>query len=337
MTSIVEALEANDLTPACLPKEIVELKHVKPAREEDVELVHATEHITKMRQKANDEAPCIVADFEEPPDNVTYMTKTSYEDSLKGIGVALALVDCVAAADRAGTTPKGFGLIRPPGHHATTKAPMGFCLFNNVAIAARHAQKCCGLNKVLIVDFDVHHGNGTQDIFYKDPSVLFIDMHQLDVWPGSGQVSETGKGEGKGSTINVPLPIASGDEVAGQGFERIIAPAARRFAPDIILVSAGFDAHWRDPLEQLNFQSATYHKLVSGLRDLADELCGGRLVVLLEGGYSMQGLSEGVCEAFQALLGRPPLHPHDPQVPPEPLHAAKVALDDIVALHGLAS
>ena len=152
----------------------MELNNVKSAHEEDLELVHTTEHITKIRQKATDEAPCVVADFEEPPDNVTYMTKTSYEDALKvmplivvdghirtgiwrrgvgvicmvqGIGVALALVDCVATADRAGTTPKGFGLIRPPGHHATTDAPMGFCLFNNVAIAARHAQQRCSLKK----------------------------------------------------------------------------------------------------------------------------------------------------------------------------------------------
>lgn len=169
-------------------RQVVELDNVKSAREEDLELVHATEHITRMRQKAIDEAPCVVADFEEPPDNVTYMTKASYEDALKvkpvdlrlfiaeslrsfqqrcstlavqGIGVALALVDCVAAADRAGTTPKGFGLIRPPGHHATTNAPMGFCLFNNIAIAARHAQQRCGLNKAR---HRYHRDHGLQGI-----------------------------------------------------------------------------------------------------------------------------------------------------------------------------
>ncbi|KAK9919048.1 hypothetical protein WJX75_008986 [Coccomyxa subellipsoidea] len=337
MTSILDALASRGLTPNKQPHEIVELQNVKPACEQDLQLVHTAEHIAKIRQKAADEAPCVVADFEEPPDNVTYMTKTSYDDALTGIGAALALVDHVASSSKDGKGPKAFGLIRPPGHHATSDAPMGFCLFSNIAIAARHAQKRCGLKKVMIVDFDVHHGNGTQDVFYEDPSVLFLDVHQLDVWPGSGQVNETGKGEGKGNTINVPLPIASGDEVAGNCLERITAPAARRFAPDIILVSAGFDAHWRDPLEQLNFQSATYHKLVSGLRDLADELCGGRLVVLLEGGYSMQGLSEGVCETFQALLNRPPLHPHDTEVSAEPLQAAQNALDEVVALHGLAT
>ena len=160
-----------------------------------------------------------------------------------------------------------------------------------------------GLGKVLIFDFDVHHGNGTNDIFRDDPSVLFISAHEDGSYPGTGKMSDVGDGDGVGATVNLPLPPGSGDAAALAAFDEIVAPAAARFRPDIVLVSAGYDAHWRDPLAGLNYRTGTYHRLSARLKALADELCGGRCVFLLEGGYDLTGLSEGVTDSFRALLG----------------------------------
>ncbi|PSC68190.1 histone deacetylase 14 isoform X2 [Micractinium conductrix] len=227
----------------------------------------------------------------------------------------------------------GFSVCRPPGHHATPGDQMGFCLLNNAALAARHAQRAHGLRRVLILDWDVHHGNGTQDIFVADPSVMLIDMHQQDVWPGSGGEGETGEGAGACATLNVPLPRHSGHEAAQRVWQRVVAPAARRFKPDLFVVSAGYDAHWRDPLEHLQFQSGTFHWLGGAVLALARELCDGRLLLLLEGGYNQEALGESVAETVLALLGWPSAHPLllPEQLPhPEPLQqllgVKKVAL-----------
>lgn len=181
---------------------------------------------------------------------------------------------------------------------------MGFCFLNAVAAAARHAQRHHGIQKVAILDWDVHHGNGTQEIFYSDPSVLFIDVHRDGVWPESGgHAEEKGNGPGVGTTINVPLPAGAGHTAAMAAFEKIVAPALRRFDPGLILVSAGYDAHWKDPLETLQFQSATYHALAAGVRAVAEEVCGGRVVFILEGGYDCASLGESVAETVRALVG----------------------------------
>eukprot|EP00884_Botryococcus_braunii_P023061 jgi/Botrbrau1/9439/Bobra.0252s0062.1 len=189
----------------------------------------------------------------------------------------------------------------------------------------------------MIYDFDVHHGNGTQAAFYADPSVLFIDQHEEGVYPSEGgRIDETGEGKGRGTTINIPLPEGSGDAAAKMAFEKIVVPAARRFQPDLILVSAGYDAHWRDPLEHLQYQSSTYHALLSGLKNLAQELCGGRLVVVLEGGYDLTGLSESVVETFLGALGRPSSHvPDFNGCGSEPLAAVSEVLDEVKQLHNL--
>lgn len=246
-----------------------------------------------------------------------------------------------AVAESVAGGTAGFCITRPPGHHATADTPLGYCLFNNVALAARHAQRAHGLAKVMILDFDLHHGNGTADIFASDPSVLFIDTHEASsIYPppfSPAGAADVGEGAGRGTTINVPLPRHAGEACILSVFDSVIAPATRRFRPDIILVSAGFDAHWRDPFQQLQFRSGTYHKLATRLRSLAAQLCGGRLVFLLEGGYHTEAVGESVCEVFLALLGRPSVEgqaelalPH-----PEPEQEVEALVQQLRQIHGL--
>ena len=199
----------------------------------------------------------------------------------------------VVGAVLQGEAANGFALVRPPGHHATPDRAMGFCLYNNVAIAARAAQAEHGLERVLIVDFDVHHGNGTQDAFYEDGSVLFFSTHQYPFYPGTGHWRETGSGRGAGTTVNVPMPAGVGDSGYFEAFDTVLAPIARRFQPQFILVSAGYDAHWNDPLAGMHLSIPGYAALIDRLLVLADELCGGRMVLTLEGGY--QSGSAGSC------------------------------------------
>ncbi|MFQ5410125.1 MAG: histone deacetylase, partial [Anaerolineales bacterium] len=247
----------------------------------------------------------------------TYFTPHSYDLALEAAGGAIAVVDALLD----GQAQAGFALVRPPGHHATPGGPMGFCLFNNIAIAARHAQ-ARGLKRVLVVDFDVHHGNGTQDVFYADDSVLFISTHQFGAgfYPGTGAASETGSATGEGYTLNVPLPAGVGDAGMHRIYQELIAPAAARFAPDIILASAGFDGHWRDPLASLQVSDLGYHAIASALLGLASQLpsTAGRIGFILEGGYDLGALAAGVVNVFRALLGDPPVDISGPAPHPEP-------------------
>ncbi|RPI92357.1 MAG: histone deacetylase, partial [Chloroflexi bacterium] len=194
-------------------------------------------------------------------------------------------------------------LIRPPGHHATPSAGMGFCLLNNVAIAARYAQREHDVERVLIVDYDVHHGNGTQDVFYDDPTVLYISTHQSPLYPGTGAISETGAGKGVGYNINIPLPPGVGDAGYGRVWEEVVIPVIRRFMPQLILVSAGFDAHWADPLANMGLSLTGYDQLARSLIALAGELCAGRIVFVAEGGYNLDVLGNGWANVTRALLG----------------------------------
>jgi acetoin utilization deacetylase AcuC-like enzyme len=215
-------------------------------------------------------------------------------------GGALAAVEAVLA----GHVGNAFAALRPPGHHAEAERGMGFCLFNNVALAARHAQAVFGLERVLIVDWDVHHGNGTQAIFWRDPSVLVVSVHEWGNYPGSGAASEQGEGAGAGTTVNCPLPAGSDGEAVLAALTAALLPAAERFRPELVLVSAGFDGHRDDPLGHFRLCSADFARLTALCLAVAHAHAGGRLLSVLEGGYDLQALGESCAAHVGALLGR---------------------------------
>jgi acetoin utilization deacetylase AcuC-like enzyme len=229
----------------------------------------------------------------------TFLSAHSYEAALRAAGAPLTAIDAVMS----GEVDNAYCLVRPPGHHAEADEALGFCLFNNVAVGARYAIEHHGLERVLIVDFDVHHGNGTQNIFYSDPRVLYFSIHQAPFYPGTGLSGERGEGAGLGTTINIPLPAGCGYETYEPLFRQVLAPAADRFQPQLILVSAGFDAHWKDPLGDMNLSTAGFSKLIGILLDLARILCEGRLIMVQEGGYDIQANAACIATAINLLLG----------------------------------
>ena len=222
----------------------------------------------------------------------------SLEIALDAVGGVLNAVDAVMTGD----ARNAFCIVRPPGHHATARRGMGFCIFNNVAIAARHAQRRHAAERILIADWDVHHGNGTQDIFYSDGSVLFFSTHQYPWYPGTGAANEAGEGKGKGLIVNYPFPAGSGrKEILGAFRQRLVA-AADDFRPDLVLLSAGFDSRAGDPLGRFTLDDRDFADLTAVVLEIADKHAGRRLVSVLEGGYSLEGLGAGVVAHVQALL-----------------------------------
>lgn len=266
---------------------------VRAGREQLVQ-VHSAELLGRIRRASEGGRRQLDSD--------TYVTARSYELA------QLAAGGCCLAVDRivSGEARNGLAVVRPPGHHAGRNRVGGFCLINNVAVSARHAQAEHGLERVLIVDFDVHHGNGTQEIFYGDGTVLFISLHLYHpfFYPGTGGLKETGRGAGRGLTVNVPFPPGVGDAGYGQAFQEVVLPKAREFDPQIILVSAGFDAHWQDPLARANVSLEGYFQMCQLLVSLADERCAGRILFVLEGGYHLQALRYGLLNTVSTLLGR---------------------------------
>jgi acetoin utilization deacetylase AcuC-like enzyme len=224
----------------------------------------------------------------------TYASPASLQAALTGIGGAIAAVDAVFS----GKADNAFIAARPPGHHAERDKAMGFCFFNNAAIAARHAQKAHGAERVAIVDWDVHHGNGTQDIFYDDRSVLFCSTHQMPLYPGSGAKDETGAG----NIVNAPLSMNDGSDHFREAFKSRVLPRVADFKPDIIIISAGFDAHHRDPLAQINLVADDFDWATAKLMELSEKSADSRVVSLLEGGYDLTGLAESAATHIYRLM-----------------------------------
>jgi acetoin utilization deacetylase AcuC-like enzyme len=259
--------------------EKLDRKQAPQANEDAVLLAHPEAHLRAVMRAIpeEDEIKQIEAD--------TYVGPKSLQAALTGIGAAMAAVDDVLK----GEVDNAFVAARPPGHHAEKEKAMGFCLFNNAAIAARHAQKAHGVERVAIVDWDVHHGNGTQDIFWDDPSVLFCSTHQMPLYPWTGAKDETGK---SGNIVNAPLSADTGSEHFREAFKARVLPALENFRSDFIIISAGFDAHHRDPLAQINLVGEDFDWATGRLMEIAGKYANDRVVSLLEGGYDLEGLAE---------------------------------------------
>jgi len=261
---------------------------------DEVSLAHPHSHISRVQSYSTRGGGWLDGD--------TYASPASYEVALHAVGGALEGVDAVMT----GKVNHAFALVRPPGHHATADEAMGFCLFNNIAIAAEYAKRLYKLDRILIADFDVHHGNGTQEIFYSDPKVLYFSTHQYPWYPGTGSIYEDGAGEGKGFTVNVPLPAYCGDKEHLRVYQEILVPVAKRFQPQLMLVSAGYDPHWADQLSLMQLSVSGFAGIVSVIKGLADELCQGKLLLSLEGGYHLEALSHSIKATFEVLLGKSP-------------------------------
>lgn len=287
---------------------VYELTHLPPATKNDVVRIHHPRYLDLLEVKAKDTMDTSGMMIDES----TYITRSSFLDALQSAGAVKGLVDAMMRVDHhhaecaktAGySVPKGFALCRPPGHHATRTQPMGFCLINNAAVAAEYLRSAYSLEKIAIIDFDVHHGNGTQDIFYSDPNVLFMSSHQDGSFPGTGKSTEMGLGHGLSTTINIPLPGDSGDFAARDVWEEVMGPALDRFQPDCIVVSAGYDAHLLDPLGGLQYTTSTYYQLTRYIVEASERLCKGRCIFVLEGGYHLDALGESVASSISAMLG----------------------------------
>jgi acetoin utilization deacetylase AcuC-like enzyme len=260
-----------------------------PAAQLDtIALCHPMDYITAIRD-ATPKAGLVGLDAD------TSLSPGSFEAALRAVGGAVHAVDEVMA----GRAKNAFVATRPPGHHAETARAMGFCLFNNAAIAARHAQKSHGIGRAAVVDFDVHHGNGSQDIFWADPTVMYASTHQMPLYPGTGAASERGE---HNNIVNAPLRPGDGGEAFRTAFERTILPRLREFRPELIVISAGFDAHMRDPLANLNLLEADFEWATRVLMEIADASANGRVVSMLEGGYDLEGLANSAAAHVAALM-----------------------------------
>ena len=289
LTAIKELLERE-------PVPGVHLERGAAATREQLARVHTTSYLDAIYALRGQNAWLDV--------DTTAVSPGSVEAAEVAAGTAIAAVEAVVA----GRTSSAFALVRPPGHHAESVRARGFCLFNNAAVAAAHAQAALGCGRVLIVDWDVHHGNGTQEIFWADPDVMLFDAHRAaPFYPGSGMLEEVGVGLGEGATINVPLPGGSGDAAMLKAFREILVPAADYFKPDLVLVSAGFDMHRFDLA--LNVSTEGFAALTGIVQDIADRHCDGRLTMILEGGYNLESLSRGARAVLEVLAGAQPPEP----------------------------
>jgi acetoin utilization deacetylase AcuC-like enzyme len=252
-------------------------------------LCHNEHYVTELRHVAPPSGMIYI-------DGDTSMSSGTWEAIMRGVGGAIAATDAVMS----GAHHNAFVAIRPPGHHAEKATPMGFCFFDNAAIAARYAQRKHGIARAAVIDFDVHHGNGTQDIFWADKSVMYCSTHQMPLFPGTGARGERGEHD---TIVNAPLRAEDGSAQFRSAFENVILPQLAKFSPELLIISAGFDAHHRDPLASINLRAEDFGWVTKKLMDLADTSAGGRVVSMLEGGYDLQGLKESVAAHVSALMG----------------------------------
>ena len=286
LLSVVARREGAGLNSRCTPGKY------EPLSEEAVARLHAQRQVRIVKQLAAGGGGHIDPD--------TVVSEKSFDVGLAAAGACVAAVDAVLA----GTDRTALCLVRPPGHHATPTRSMGFCLFNNVALAARHARAAHGLTRLLIVDWDVHHGNGTQDVFYDDPEVMFLSIHRYGggFYPGTGAADETGRGKGLGWTSNVPVAFGTSRRDFHAAFEAALAKAADAIRPELVLISAGFDAHARDPIGRLGLETEDFAVLTRKVLEVARTHAGGRVVSCLEGGYDLDALAESVQAHLEELL-----------------------------------
>ena len=289
-----ERIQALLNLAGALDKQMFELASPRAATRADVEYTHGADHVRLVESTSKHNRYALDGD--------TITCRDSFGVALLAVGGFLTLLDAIASKQ----SSNGFALVRPPGHHALRDHAMGFCLFNTMAIGAEYLKRVYGAKKILIMDWDVHHGNGTQAAFYDDPTVLFISTHQFPFYPGSGAVNETGVGAGEGFTLNVPLPAGCTDVEYLQVFQDIVVPAAEKFQPDWILVSAGFDPHRRDPLGGMNVTEEGFGAMARLLLALANRFADGRIAFLLEGGYDLAGLRDSVAAVLAAMQAQVP-------------------------------
>ncbi|MDD5748075.1 MAG: histone deacetylase [Actinomycetota bacterium] len=262
----------------------------RSATTSELALVHKEDYIERVRRMSRDGGGHLDMD--------TAVSNRSFEAAEKAVGALLDSVDGVLADE----FDAAFCMVRPPGHHALPSKGMGFCLFNNIAIATRYAIKK-GLSRVMIFDWDAHHGNGTQEIFYDDGSVLYVSIHQYPFYPGTGWVDEVGTGGGLGTTLNFPFPLGTGEEHYMEAIEQVVLPSASRFAPELVMISAGYDSHKDDLLCSMKLVDTSYRRMTEALKGLASECSGGKLILTLEGGYDLNAMAHSVVQTVSALAG----------------------------------
>lgn len=264
----------------------------REATDDDLHLCHTRAYLATVRKDLARRAPLLST-------GDTHLSLHADESARAAAGAAMAAVDAVLS----GSVRNAFAAVRPPGHHATLNRGMGFCVYNSVAIAARHARRAWGVDRILIVDWDVHHGNGTQDIFYDDPSVFFFSTHQAPWYPGTGWPDETGSGPGRGTTLNCPFPAGSGRrEILGAVCRKLL-PAMEWFRPALVLISAGFDSRRGDPLGLFRLHDGDFRELTDAVLEIAERWARGRVVSVLEGGYSLQGMPSAAAAHLRGLMG----------------------------------
>ena len=284
LTAIQNRLESSEFYNNLIPIQ------PRKATAEEIGMVHDSGYVASVKQSCADEVRNLDAD--------TVISSNSYDAALLSAGAGMKAIDQLID----GNIHNAFCAVRPPGHHAEQDHAMGFCLFNNVGIAARYAQKTKGLNKIFIFDWDDHHGNGSQHSFYSDPSIYYSSTHQYPFYPGTGAKEETGTGDGLGTTLNLPMDAYSDDDDYLSAVENKLIPEIQHYKPDLIIISAGFDAHQNDPLAQIQLTTDCFGKMTELLMGIARDVCDGRLLSMLEGGYDYDALSDSVRLHMQTLL-----------------------------------